>query len=62
MTSSLTFSIIALLTRFEFCIVDGAGWLPTSIQNMVNSYAPYGVIGIRKLATGSTQPVAPKGT
>jgi len=36
--------------------VDGAGWLPTPIQNMINSYGPYGIIGIRKILTGTTQP------
>jgi hypothetical protein len=36
--------------------VDGAGWLPSSITNLAYTYQPLGIIGLRKLLTGSPQP------
>eukprot|EP01129_Flabellula_baltica_P004091 TRINITY_DN1394_c0_g1_i1.p1 TRINITY_DN1394_c0_g1~~TRINITY_DN1394_c0_g1_i1.p1 ORF type:complete len:234 (-),score=54.95 TRINITY_DN1394_c0_g1_i1:13-618(-) len=35
--------------------VDLAGWLPTKISNLVNTYQPLGTIGIRKLLTGVSE-------
>jgi hypothetical protein len=32
--------------------VDGAGWLPSAVINLGNTYQPLGLIGIRKLVTG----------
>eukprot|EP01114_Cavostelium_apophysatum_P000656 TRINITY_DN1059_c0_g1_i1.p1 TRINITY_DN1059_c0_g1~~TRINITY_DN1059_c0_g1_i1.p1 ORF type:complete len:214 (-),score=54.86 TRINITY_DN1059_c0_g1_i1:50-691(-) len=36
--------------------VDGSGWVPTALQNSVNTYQPLGIIGIRKILTGSPKP------
>jgi len=36
--------------------VDVAGWVPTSISNQVNTYQPLGIIGMRKLLTGTSSP------
>lgn len=36
--------------------IDGAGWLPSSITNLGYTYQPLGIIGLRKILTGSPQP------
>jgi len=36
--------------------VDLKGWLPTQVSEWVNVYQPLGIVGIRKLVTGSTDP------
>jgi len=36
--------------------IDGAGWLPSSITNLGYTYQPLGIIGMRKILTGSPQP------
>jgi hypothetical protein len=41
---------------FHAYTVDGAGWLPSSITNLGYTYQPLGIIGLRKILTGSPQP------
>lgn len=36
--------------------VDASGWVPTVMVNKANTYQPLGIIGIRKVLTGSPQP------
>lgn len=43
-------------TSFHAYTVDGAGWLPSSITNLGYTYQPLGIIGLRKILTGSPQP------
>jgi len=34
--------------------VDAGGWLPYNIVNLVNTYQPLSILGIRKMLTGTT--------
>jgi len=36
--------------------VDAAGWVPAAVVNQVQTYQPLGIIGMRKVITGSPQP------
>jgi len=36
--------------------VDASGWVPVAVVNKVNTYQPLGIIGMRKVLTGSPQP------
>lgn len=35
--------------------VELGGWMPSAVTNMVNSYQPLGIIGIRKVLTGKSE-------
>eukprot|EP01116_Phalansterium_solitarium_P018713 TRINITY_DN5058_c0_g2_i1.p2 TRINITY_DN5058_c0_g2~~TRINITY_DN5058_c0_g2_i1.p2 ORF type:complete len:104 (+),score=10.50 TRINITY_DN5058_c0_g2_i1:220-531(+) len=36
--------------------VDGAGWIPQAAMNQAQKYQPLGILGIRKILTGSPKP------
>jgi len=36
--------------------VDLKGWIPTQVSDLVNQYQPLGILGIRKLLTGTIDP------
>eukprot|EP01095_Lingulamoeba_sp_RSL-Kostka_P017435 TRINITY_DN903_c0_g1_i1.p1 TRINITY_DN903_c0_g1~~TRINITY_DN903_c0_g1_i1.p1 ORF type:complete len:223 (-),score=81.13 TRINITY_DN903_c0_g1_i1:60-728(-) len=36
--------------------IDIGGWIPSSVANMINTYQPLSIIGIRKYMTKSTDP------